>query len=66
MENNFVSATMNTGFYVNLENKTYGIYINMKDIDKSEELIKEIIASNKDSIQAWQREWSVVNVWNYE
>ena len=62
MENNFISATMNTGFYVNLENKTYGVCVNIKDIDKSEELIKEIIESNKDSIEAWQKEWGVVNV----
>lgn len=62
MENNFVSSTMNTGFYVNLESKTYGVCINIKDIDKLEELIKEIIESNKDSIEAWQKEWGVVNV----
>lgn len=62
MENNFISATMNTGFYVNLENKTYGVCVNIKDIDKSEELIKEIIESNKDSIQAWLKEWGVINV----
>lgn len=62
MENNFISATMNTGFYVNLENKTYGVCINIKDIDKRKELIKEIIESNKDSIEAWQKEWGVANV----
>lgn len=62
MENNFISATMNTGFYVNLESKTYGVCVNIKDIDKSEELIKEIIESNKDSIQAWLKEWGVINV----
>ena len=62
MENNFISATMNTGFYVNLENKTYGVCVNIKDIDKSKELIKEIIESNKDSIQAWLKEWGVINV----
>ena len=60
MENNFISEWQQTCFYVNLESKIYGVCINIKDIDKSEELIKEILESNKDSIQAWKKEWKIV------
>lgn len=59
MENNFISEWQQTCFYVNLESKIYWVCINIKDIDKSEELTKEILESNKDSIQAWKKEWGV-------
>lgn len=57
MEKNFISQYQATGFYVNLPSKQYGVCVNIKDIDKAEEIIKECLEQNKKSIEAWKREW---------
>jgi len=57
MEKNFIGVSRKTCFYVDLVNKNYGACINIKEVDKSEELIKEILESNKNTIQAWKKEW---------
>ncbi len=57
MEKNFISLYQATGFYVNLPSKQYGVCINMKDIDRAEEIIKECLEENKESIIVWKKEW---------
>lgn len=57
MEQNFISQYQATGFYVNLESHTYGVCINIKDIDRKNEIIQQILEKNKESIEAWKNEW---------
>lgn len=57
MEQNFISQYQATGFYVNLVNHTYGVYINIKDIDKKDEIIQQLMEENKECIEAWKNEW---------
>ena len=59
MEKNFISEYQPTCFYVNMPDKQYGVYVNIKDIDKAEEIIKECLEQNKVSIEAWKKEWKV-------
>lgn len=57
MEKNFISQWQATGFYVNLTSKQYGVCINIKDIDRKDEIIQQILEKNKESIKAWKKEW---------
>lgn len=57
MEQNFISQWQATGFYVNLESRTYGVCINIKDIDRKDEIIQQILEENKESIEAWKKQW---------
>lgn len=57
MEKNFVSQYQATCFYVNLPSKQYGVCINIKDINNAEEIIRKFLEENKQSIEAWKREW---------
>lgn len=57
MERNFISQYQTTGFYVNLESHTYGVCINIKDIDRKDEIIQQLLEQNKQSIEAWKNEW---------
>ncbi len=59
MEKNFISEYQPTCFYVNMPAKQYGVCVNIKDIDKAEEIIKECLEQNKASIEAWKQEWKV-------
>lgn len=43
MEKNFISRYQPTCFYVNMPEKQYGVCVNIKDIDKAEEIIKECL-----------------------
>lgn len=57
MEKNFISQWQATGFYVNLTSTQYGVCINIKDIDRKDEIIQQILEKNKESIKAWKKEW---------
>ncbi len=57
MEKNYVSQMQATCFYINIPAKQYGVCINIKDIDKAEEIIKKCLEENKESIEAWKRKW---------
>lgn len=59
MEKNFISQYQPTCFYVNMPAKQYGVCVNIKDIDRAEEIIKECLEQNKVSIEAWKQEWKV-------
>lgn len=59
MEKNFISENNQTHFYVDLVNKTYGVCINIKDLSKKDEIINEILESNKETIESWKKEWCI-------
>ena len=61
MERNFISEFQETCFYVNLIQKEYGVCINIKDIDKKNEIMDYFYKDekNKKSIEAWKNEWKV-------
>lgn len=58
MEKNYISTIMQTYFYVNIEAKQYGVVINIKDIEKAEEIIQYFKTTRKEQINAWQKEWA--------
>ena len=58
MEKNHISAIMQTCFYVNIEAKQYGVIINIKDIERAEEIIQYFKTTRKEQINAWQKEWA--------
>ena len=39
MEKNYISEWQQTHFYVDLVNRTYGVVINIKDIDKKNRML---------------------------
>lgn len=57
MEKNFISQYQATCFYVNLPAKQYGVCINIKDLDKAEEIINYFKETRKEQIEAWKKEW---------
>lgn len=59
MEKNYISETQGTYFYVDIVEKKYGVVININDIDRVDEIIKHFYNDerNKQSIEAWKREW---------
>lgn len=59
MEKNFISESQKTYFYVDLVNKTYGVCINIKDLVKKDEIINKMRESNKETIEAWKKEWCI-------
>lgn len=61
MEKNFISEFQKTYFYVDLKQKQYGVCINIKDIDKKDEIMNYFYndEKNKKSIETWKNEWKV-------
>lgn len=57
MEKNYISEHIETCFYVNWINKTYGVYINIKDLEKSEEIKQYFKETERERIKALQQEW---------
>lgn len=57
MEKNYISEYEQTHFYVSLINKTYGVCINIKDLDRAEEIIQYFKETRKEQIEAWKQEW---------
>lgn len=56
MEKNYISEHKETCFYVDIKNKTYGFCINIKDLDRAEEIMKHFKETRKEQIEAWQQE----------
>ncbi len=46
-----------TQFYIDLENKEYGVAINPKDEYRAEEIIVYFKKEKKKQIEAWQKLW---------
>ncbi len=57
MEKNYISEHVKTCFYIDGTNKTFGVYINIKDEDRAEEIIQYFKETKKEQIEAWQQEW---------
>ncbi len=57
MEKNYISEHIETCFYVDWINKTYGVYINIKDLEKSEEIKQYFKETEREQIKALQKEW---------
>ena len=59
MEVNYISEWRKTCFYIDFERKTYGICINIKDIDSAEEIIKNVKETRRATIETLKDEWKV-------
>ncbi len=59
MKKNFISQYQATGFYLNLESHTYGVCINIKDVDRADEILEHYYSDkdNQASIAAWKKNW---------
>lgn len=59
MEKNYISKYQPTGFYVNLPAKQYGVCINIQDINRADEIMRDIYndEKTKKTIEAWKKEW---------
>lgn len=58
MQKDFISQYQPTGFFVNLESHIYGVCINIKDIDRADEITERILAERKEQIDSWKQEWA--------
>lgn len=58
MEKNYISEYQPTGFYTNIENRTYGVCINVKDVSNAENIIDYFKKTRKNQIECWKNEWS--------
>lgn len=57
MEKNFILEYQPTSFYLNIPSKQYGVCINIKDIDRKEEIINYFRKTKKEQIEAWKNLW---------
>ena len=57
MEKNYISEIEDTHFFIKITRKTYGVCINIKDLDRAEEIINYFKETRKEQIEAWQKEW---------
>lgn len=57
MEKNYINYLGNTCFYADMVDKEYGIKVSIEDTDKAEEIIREGLEKNKESIEAWKKLW---------
>ena len=57
MEKNYINWTGNTQFYVDLENKKYGVMVSIEDTPKASKIIKKTLDRYKNTINAWKQEW---------
>lgn len=57
MERNYINYTGDTHFYINLENKEYGVKVSIKDTYRAEEIINYFKETRKEQLEAWKKEW---------
>jgi len=57
MEENYISERIETCFYIDNVNKKYGACINVKDLDRAEEIKQRFKEQKKEQIKAWQQMW---------
>ena len=59
MEKNYISKIKDTHFYVNMEDKKYGVCININDIERQDEILKHFYndKETKETINAWRKTW---------
>lgn len=59
MEKNYISEIEDTHFFVKIASKIYGVCINIKDLDRAEEIINYFKETRKEQIEAWKKEWQL-------
>lgn len=57
MEKNYINWPGETHFYIDLENKKYGVRVSIEDTYRAEELINRARRDRKEQIEAWKKEW---------
>lgn len=57
MKKNYISQYMDTHFYINLGNHTYGVCVNIKDEPNAQKIIDKVLKDRKQQIEAWENEW---------
>ena len=57
MEKNYISEIEDTHFFIKITKKFYGVCINIRDLDRAEEIIDYFKNTRKEQIEAWKREW---------
>ena len=57
MEKNYISEIEDTHFFIKITKKIYGVCINIRDLDRAEEIIDYFKNARKEQIEAWKREW---------
>ncbi len=57
MEKNYINWLGESHFYIDLENKEYGVMVSIKDSYRAEELINRARRNRKKQIEAWKKEW---------
>lgn len=57
MEKNYISEIEDTHFFIKITKKIYGVCINIRDLDRAEEIIDYFKNTRKEQIEAWKREW---------
>lgn len=56
MEKNYISEIEDTHFFIKITKKIYGVCINIRDLDRAEEIIDYFKNTRKEQIEAWKRE----------
>ena len=59
MEKNYINWEGKTHFYIDFENKTYGVKVNINEKDNAENIIKQALEKYKINIDSWKKEWKV-------
>lgn len=61
MEKNYISTIEETHFYINMDEKRYGVCINIKDIQKQKEIFEHFYNNNEtiETINAWKKTWGL-------
>lgn len=57
MEKNYISEIEDTHFFINIASKIYGVCINIKDLNRAEEIINYFKKTRKEQVEAWKKEW---------
>lgn len=57
MEENYISKYEDTHWYTNFIKKTYGVCINIKDVHKTEKILKKFRKDHKIQIDSLKKEW---------
>ena len=59
MEKKNINWEGKTHFYIDFENKTYGVKVNINEKDNAENIIKQALEKYKINIDSWKKEWKV-------
>ena len=57
MEKNYINWPGRTHFYVDIQEKTYGVRVNVNESDNAENIIRQGLEKYKQYIDNWKKEW---------